>query len=66
MEEFNAYVEKQGEKIPDHYFGEDRAGYRFLQGMGWNYEKAAVAIQNHYEWYQATYPIDGSRALPFL
>jgi hypothetical protein len=36
------------EKIPEFYFGEDRMGYRFLQGMGWKYDKAAEAIKNHW------------------
>ena len=52
MEEFIEYVEKQGmEKIPEFYFGEDRMGYRFLQGMGWKYDKAAEAIKNHWQFY---------------
>jgi len=67
MEEFIEYVEKQGmEKIPEFYFGEDRMGYRFLQGMGWKYDKAAEAIKNHWQFYQATYPVDGTSCLPFL
>lgn len=51
MEEFLEYIEKNGlEKINDFYFGDDRMAYRFLQGMGWKYDKAAYAITENWKW----------------
>lgn len=67
MDEFLEYVEKNNHgPIPEFYFGADRMGYRMLQGNGWKYEKAALAIKDHYNWHQSTYPFDGAKCLPFL
>jgi len=54
------------EELPEHYTGDDRFGFRYLQGCGWNHEKAYKDIFEHREWMAKTFPMDGSSFDEFL
>lgn len=60
LQDFRDYLKTKNSQMPDGYDVDSRLVLRFLQGMKFVHEATESALNDHFRWFNETFPINAS------